>query len=92
MTRSQGALRAQTSTWRPFGPLNFVLRALWVLRQCDPRRKDQTIQEILKSGGQKYCHTKEEQEELRILVVGWNLMKIGIFLCIDIPNETLEEK
>ena len=28
MTRSLGALRAPTSSWRPFGPLDFVLRAL----------------------------------------------------------------
>ena len=27
-TRSLGALRAPTSSWRPFGPLDFVLRAL----------------------------------------------------------------
>ena len=40
-TRSLGALRAPTSSWRPFGPafgslglLDFVLRAL---RPCDPR-------------------------------------------------------
>ena len=33
-TRSLGALRAPTSSWRPFGPLNFVLRALWALRPC----------------------------------------------------------
>ena len=31
-TRSLGALRAPTSSWRPFGPLDFVLRALWPLR------------------------------------------------------------
>ena len=35
-TRSQGALRAPTSSWRPFGPLDFVLRTLsqrlWALR------------------------------------------------------------
>ena len=31
-TRSQGALRAPTSSWRPFGPLDFVLRALRALR------------------------------------------------------------
>ena len=29
MTGSLGALRALTSSWRPFGPLNFVL---WALR------------------------------------------------------------
>ena len=28
-TRSLGALRAPTSSWRPFGPLDFVLRALY---------------------------------------------------------------
>ena len=27
MTRSLGALRAPTSSWRPFGPLDFVFRA-----------------------------------------------------------------
>ena len=31
-TRSLGALRAPTSSWRPFGPLDFVLRALQALR------------------------------------------------------------
>ena len=31
-TRSLGALRAPTSRWRPFGPLDFVLRALRALR------------------------------------------------------------
>ena len=36
--RSLGALRAPTSRWRPFGPLDFVLRALRVLRPCDPRK------------------------------------------------------
>ena len=34
ITRSLGALRAPTSSWRPFGPLDFVLRSLWVLRPC----------------------------------------------------------
>ena len=43
-TRSLGALRAPTSSLRPFGPalgpsglLDFVLRALRALRPCDPR-------------------------------------------------------
>merc|ERR1711954_60505 len=40
-TRSLGALRAPTSSWRPFGPLYFVLRALRALRPCDPRKFDQ---------------------------------------------------
>ena len=35
-TRSLGALRAPTSSWRPFGPLNYVLRALRALRPCEP--------------------------------------------------------
>ena len=42
--RSLGALRAPTSSLRPFGPalgpsglLDFVLRALRALRPCDPR-------------------------------------------------------
>ena len=35
-TRSLGALRAPTSSWRLFGPLDFVLRALRALRPCDP--------------------------------------------------------
>ena len=39
-TRSLGALRAPTSSWRPFGPIDFVLRALWALRPCDPRHSD----------------------------------------------------
>ena len=36
-TRNLEALRAPTSSWRPFGPLDFVLRALQALRPCDPR-------------------------------------------------------
>ena len=40
MTRSLGALWAPTSSWRPFGPLNFVLHALRALRPCDPRTSD----------------------------------------------------
>ena len=39
-TRSLEALRAPTSSWRPFGPLDFVLRALRALRPCDPRHSD----------------------------------------------------
>ena len=39
-TRSLGALRAPTSSWRRFGPLDFVLRALRALRPCDPRVGD----------------------------------------------------
>merc|ERR1712077_179102 len=35
--RSLGALRAPTSSWGPFVPLDFVLRALRALRPCDPR-------------------------------------------------------
>ena len=42
-TRSLGALRPPTSTWRPFGPLDFVLRALRALRPCDPRKVDQYL-------------------------------------------------
>ena len=38
--RSLGALRAPTSSWRPFGPLDFVLRALRALRPCDPHHSD----------------------------------------------------
>ena len=33
-----GALQALTSRWRPFGPRDFVLRALRALKPCDPRR------------------------------------------------------
>ena len=43
LTRSLGALRAPTSRWRPFGPLDFVLRALRALRPCDPRNVDQHL-------------------------------------------------
>ena len=43
-TRSLGALRAPTSSWRPFGPLDFALRAL---RPSDPRRKIQIMQKYL---------------------------------------------
>ena len=45
--RSLGALRAPTSSLRPFGSalglLDFVLRALWALRPCDPRNVQHTI-------------------------------------------------
>ena len=30
------SLQAPTSSWRPFKPLAFVFRALWMLRLCDP--------------------------------------------------------
>ena len=40
ITRSLGALRAPTSSWRPCGPLDFVLHALRALRPCDPRVGD----------------------------------------------------
>ena len=40
ITRSLGALRAPTSSWRPFGPLDFVFHALRALRPCDPRVSD----------------------------------------------------
>ena len=50
-TRSLGAPRAPTSSWRPYGPLDFVLRALRALRPCEPGRKNQ---EIWKSVRQKY--------------------------------------
>ena len=39
--RGLGALRAPTSSWRPFGSFDFILRALWALRPCDPRTVDQ---------------------------------------------------
>ena len=38
-----GALRAPTSSWRPFGPLDFVLCALWALRPCDPCHSDWVV-------------------------------------------------
>ena len=43
ITRSLGALWAQTSGWRPFGFLDFVLRALQGLRPCDPRKVEQHL-------------------------------------------------
>ena len=39
-TRSLGAPRAPTSSWRSFGPPDFVLRALWALRPYEPRVGD----------------------------------------------------
>ena len=48
-TRSLGALRAPTSSWRPFGPLDFVLRALRALRPCDPRVGDWIVCQPLDS-------------------------------------------
>ena len=41
-TRSVWTLWAPTSRWRPFRPLDFVLRALWALRPCDPHKVDHT--------------------------------------------------
>ena len=38
--RSLGALRAPTSSWRPFRPLDFVLHAHRALRPCDTRVSD----------------------------------------------------
>ena len=32
-----------SSIWRLFGPLDFVLRALWVLRPCDPHKRDNNV-------------------------------------------------
>ena len=49
LTKSLGALRAPTSSWRPFGPLNFGLRALWALRLCDPRVGDWIVCQPLDS-------------------------------------------
>ena len=40
VNRSLGALRALVSSWKPFGPLDIVLRALWALRPCDPRKDE----------------------------------------------------
>ena len=40
ITRSLGVLWAPTPSWRPFGPVDFVLPALWALRPCDPRSSD----------------------------------------------------
>ena len=37
-TRSLGALRALTFSWRPLGPFDFILRTLPALRTCDQRR------------------------------------------------------
>ena len=48
-TRSLGALRAPTSSWRPFGPLDFVLRALRALRSCDPRVGDWIVLTLAQS-------------------------------------------
>ena len=42
-TRSLGP----TSSWRP---LDFVLRALWALRPCDPRKRNQKLQKFPKIG------------------------------------------
>ena len=42
-TRSLVALRAPTSSWRPLGPLEFVLRAFRALRLCDPRKGDHIL-------------------------------------------------
>ena len=39
-TRSLEALWALTSSWKPFGHLDFVLRTLRALKPCDPRNID----------------------------------------------------
>ena len=39
-TRSLGALRTPSSSWMPFVPLDFFLRALWALSPCDPHVSD----------------------------------------------------
>ena len=38
--RSLDACRVSTSNWRPFGPLDFILRALWAVRPFDQRNGD----------------------------------------------------
>ena len=47
-TRSLGALRAPTSSWRPFGPLDFVLRALRPVRRARLRSGPVKIGHFLK--------------------------------------------
>ena len=42
ITRSLWALRTPTSSWRLFGPLDYVLRALQALRPCDPHQWNMT--------------------------------------------------
>ena len=39
ITRSLRALRAPSSSWRPFGPFDFVLCALWAFGLCDSSRR-----------------------------------------------------
>ena len=41
--RSLGVIRAPTASWKPFGPLDFVLPGLRALRPCEPRRYYQDI-------------------------------------------------
>ena len=73
-TRSQQARWATTSSLRPFGHLNFVLRTLRPLRPCDPRT-DGASGEILMALFEKYKRRNEsaflsqteEEEELGIL-------------------------
>ena len=52
--RSLEALRAPTSSWRPFKPLDFVLRTLGALKPCDPRHSDwivcQPVDSVLANG------------------------------------------
>ena len=45
-TRSLLALRAPTFSWKPFGPFDFVLRALRALRPCDPRHHPSQVNTI----------------------------------------------
>ena len=42
-TRNLGGPPGPTSKWKPFGPLDFVLRALRALRPCDPRKDVQHL-------------------------------------------------
>ena len=49
--KSRGPDWGLTSSWRPFGLLDFVLRATQTLRLCDPRRYNPKTSEISKTFG-----------------------------------------
>ena len=71
--RSLRALRALTSSWRPFGPLDFVLRALWPLKpvrrarlsSCGKFFTDQpTMDKLILGVGRPFVHVIQEMDLL----------------------------
>ena len=70
-TRSLGALRAPTSSWRSFGPLDFVLCALRTLRPVRRAR--------LKSGTVKIGHFFENKAFFEDILLSFFILLFRIF-------------